>query len=275
MSVRDPDAILAAWLDEGPERLPDATRRAIAVTTRTTHQSRRLPWMPWRFPTMNGMSRFALAAVAIVAVALGGLYLFNPAPQGGTGGPPATPSPVATPGPSPSPSATTRPALTGSFTSAIHGISTAYPAGWTVERGVQPWTSGLPPQCEPGCADRIAEVDSGSPFLGLSSQPRGGRTGEQWAADLLNEPTWDATCPPETEPVSIDGAPGMIAVICPDGTLTALTWVEDRGYLIVLYGVDDTAWFKQILTTVRLHPEDAVAPSASPSARSSSSPSPS
>ena len=38
---RDPDAILAAWLDEGPDRLPEATRRAIAVTTRTTHQTRR------------------------------------------------------------------------------------------------------------------------------------------------------------------------------------------------------------------------------------------
>ncbi len=32
---RDPDAILAAWLHEGPAGLPDATRRAIAVTTRT------------------------------------------------------------------------------------------------------------------------------------------------------------------------------------------------------------------------------------------------
>ena len=26
---RDPDEILAAWLDEGPTRLPDQTRRAI------------------------------------------------------------------------------------------------------------------------------------------------------------------------------------------------------------------------------------------------------
>ena len=47
---RDPDAILAAWLDEGPTRLPDATRRAIAVTTRTTRQSRLPIWLPWRAP---------------------------------------------------------------------------------------------------------------------------------------------------------------------------------------------------------------------------------
>ena len=28
---RDPDAILAAWLEEGPTGLPEPTRRAIAV----------------------------------------------------------------------------------------------------------------------------------------------------------------------------------------------------------------------------------------------------
>ena len=37
---RDPDAILAAWLEEGPTALPEPTRRAIAVTTRTTTQRR-------------------------------------------------------------------------------------------------------------------------------------------------------------------------------------------------------------------------------------------
>jgi hypothetical protein len=94
---RDPDAILAAWLEEGPSRLPEATRRAIAVTTRTAHQSRRPMWLPQRFPTMNGMSRVALAAVAVVAVALGGLYLFNRPPAGGIGGPSDSPTPTATP----------------------------------------------------------------------------------------------------------------------------------------------------------------------------------
>ena len=84
---RDPDAILATWLEDGPVRLPDATKRAIAVTTRTTRQSRRPMWVPWRFPPMNGATRFALGAVAVVAVALGGLYLFNPAPGGVIGGP--------------------------------------------------------------------------------------------------------------------------------------------------------------------------------------------
>ena len=99
---RDPDAILAAWLEEGPRRLPDATRRAIAVTTRTTRQSRGPMWLPQRSPTMNGMSRVALAAVAVVAVAFGGLYLFNLAPKGGVGGQSPTPT-AASASPSPGP----------------------------------------------------------------------------------------------------------------------------------------------------------------------------
>jgi hypothetical protein len=272
---RDPDAILAAWLDEGPVRLPEASRRAIAVTTRTTHQSRRPRWLPWRFPTMNGMSRFALAAVAVVAVALGGLYLFNPAPQGGTGGPPATPSPAATPEPSSSPSATARPALTGSYTSAIHGISISYPAGWTIEAATQAWTSGSSSECDPPCEDRIVEKESDSAFLSLASQPLGGVMGEQWAATVHSDPALGGTCGPDVETISIDGAPGMIARICPDGLLTAQTWVDGRGYFILLYRVDDVDWFKQILATVKLHPEDAVTPSASSSRTPSSSPSPS
>jgi len=100
---RDPDAILATWLEDGPVRLPDATKRAIAVTTRTTRQSRRPMWTPWRFPPMTGATRFALGAVAVVAVALGGLYLFNPAPGGVIGGPGPTATPAASPTPTPMP----------------------------------------------------------------------------------------------------------------------------------------------------------------------------
>ena len=98
---RDPDAILAAWLEEGPTRLPESTRRAIAVATRTTHQTRRPMRVPWRFPTMNGLTKLALGALAVVAFALGGLYLINPMPQSGVGGPSATPTPTPTPSPSP------------------------------------------------------------------------------------------------------------------------------------------------------------------------------
>jgi hypothetical protein len=273
---RDPDAILAAWLDEGPDRLPEATKRAIAVTTRSTHQTRHPMWVPWRFPTMNGTSRLALGVVAVVAVALGGLYLFNRTPQPGVGGPGPSPSASIAPSPSaePSSSPSALPALTGTHTSAIYGISTSYPSDWTVVAATQPWTSGLPNGCDPPCADRINEKEDDSAFLSLSSQPLDGRAGDGWATQVMNDPRMEATCPPTTEPVSIDGAPGRIAILCPDGLLTAFAWTPDRGYFIVLYGVDDVDWFKEILATVRLHPEDAlVAPSADPSSNPSASPS--
>jgi hypothetical protein len=105
---RDPDAILAAWLEEGPDVLPESTRRAIDVTTRTTHQARRLAWLPWRATNMNGMTRLALAAAAVVAVVVGGLYFLRPATDpSGVGGPgsPAPSASLASPNPTPEPSA--------------------------------------------------------------------------------------------------------------------------------------------------------------------------
>ena len=144
---RDPDAILASWLEEGPNRLPDGTKRSIAVTTRTTRQARRPMSVPWRAPTLNGLTRPILAAVAVVAVVVGGLYLLRPGPQPGVGGPGSpvpsvSPTPSASPAPSPSPTPSPRPspepsvgALTQAFTSPTLGYSIRYPAGWTHRQG--------------------------------------------------------------------------------------------------------------------------------------------
>src|SRR6476646_211946 len=90
---RDPDAILAAWLEEGPTALPEPTRRAIAVTTRTTTQQRHPLWVPRGRPLMNTYARWAVAAIAVVLAIGGAAYFLAP---GGcqNGGPPiATPSP--------------------------------------------------------------------------------------------------------------------------------------------------------------------------------------
>ena len=76
---RDPDAILAAWLEEGPSALPEPTRRAIAVNTRTMNQRRHLMWLPQRSPVMNPFFRIAAVAVVVVAVLGGAVYLWRPA----------------------------------------------------------------------------------------------------------------------------------------------------------------------------------------------------
>ena len=115
---RDPDAILAAWLEEGPNALPEPTRRAIAVTTRNVHRSRLPTWLPWRDPNMNGMSRLALATVAVVAIVVGELVVLRPGADqpggvGGRGSPvpsvSVAPSPSALPSASASPSTSARP----------------------------------------------------------------------------------------------------------------------------------------------------------------------
>ena len=99
-------------------------------------------------------------------------------------------------------------------------------------------------------------------FVALASQPLGEISGDEWIADYL---AGDATCGDATEPATIDGVSGVISPDCYGGR-AALVTVDDRGYLIWLYGSDDVGWFRDIVATVKLHPEDATnsAPSASP-----------
>ena len=165
---RDPDAILTAWLEEGPTVLPEPTRRAIAVSTRNVHRSRLSTWLPWRDPNMNGMSRLALATVAVVAIVVGGLVVLRPGADqpGGVGGPGSpvpsasvAPSPSALPSASAPPSAAARPepsvgALAQAFTSPTFGYSIRYPTGWTST----PTTGDGP---SPGGADDFGSAAGG------------------------------------------------------------------------------------------------------------------
>jgi len=86
---RDPDEILAEWLDHGPTRLPDQTRRAIAVAIPTTTQRRRGRFAPWRFPTMRPIAKAASAALVLAVIAGGTLFAVGSTKGGGA----ATPSP--------------------------------------------------------------------------------------------------------------------------------------------------------------------------------------
>ena len=99
---RDSDAILAAWLEEGPTALPEPSRRAIAVTTRTTTQRRHPIWVPRGRPLMNTYARWAVAAIAVVLAIGGAAYFLAPA-GGQVGGPPNATSSAASSSSSPAP----------------------------------------------------------------------------------------------------------------------------------------------------------------------------
>src|SRR5262245_54226717 len=91
MSIpRDPDLVIATWLEDGPRALPDATRRAITVTTEHTRQTRRAWWPPLRTPPMTGNARFAAAGGPRACSAVtGAATLPDPCGRASPVGPPA------------------------------------------------------------------------------------------------------------------------------------------------------------------------------------------
>ena len=68
MTTPDIELLLDRWLGEGTDVLPDRSVDAVLRTIEHTSQ-RRAFRASWRFPTMNGSSRFAMLAGAAVIVA--------------------------------------------------------------------------------------------------------------------------------------------------------------------------------------------------------------
>ncbi len=70
----------------------------------------------------------------------------------------------------------------------------------------------------------------------------------------------DQRSPPATMPPSRRRSTVSLASYPPIcyGGQAALVTVDDRGYLIWLYGSDDVGWFRDIVATVKLRPEDAT-----------------
>jgi hypothetical protein len=168
------------------------------------------------------------------------------------------PSPAPSASPSPDPSAP--PPLGQTFDSTIHGISITYPDGWIAVPATEPWTSmdqfnmgpALDHVWDPIIRDHLS--------VNLASVPLDGKPGETWANEFLAHP--DLGCSGAPEAITVDGAS---ALLCRPAIAAA--WTGDRGYFIWLYlsGDDpwlpqyyDETWFRGILDTVQLRPEDAI-----------------
>lgn len=126
--LRDPDVIIAAWLDDGPDDLPAATRRSIVVGMRAV--SRRRPGPLPGGIQMPSVLRLAVAAALVVAVGAIALTVIAPRPTPNVGiGPAETASP---PTPSPTlhvidPLRTPSP-LVGTASTFVHPFSYRLPA---------------------------------------------------------------------------------------------------------------------------------------------------
>ena len=181
---RDPDAILAAWLEEGPNRLPEQTRRAIEVNTRTTEQKRRSLWAPWRTPLMTPFARVAIAAIAVIALTGGAVYLFRPGQ--GVGVAPPTPSPIVTAAPSSAPPPSEAPATVPvdwtTYTSSRFAYTIDYPADWGLTPATLDWPSiGFPDDAN---MDNLGPRPFGTQLFLSSLSLTGGKDAAAWTAEL-------------------------------------------------------------------------------------------
>jgi hypothetical protein len=288
----DPEAVLTAWLDDGPTDLPDATRRAILTSLPTTPQARRGLLAPWRFPPMNMFARGA-AVLAVAVVAIGALALLA-GPRDGVGGP--SPSSIPSPASSSASSSPSTPAsepplptLNATFTSPSYGYQVKYPTGWTVTPGIGPW----PPGTERFPGDPISDAivtPSGTYRVRLSGASialPSGMTMDQFRAfaSPLSSPFNSDPCSPVAPlpvPLKINdqansaASPQPVEAVVSINGCDALAefggYIYDveviaggRGYTFSLDGHVTTADALAWLAAIKLEPASARTPSAAPS----------
>ena len=94
-SERDATRIVQSWLEVGSTGIPDRVLDAV-IAELPSRPQRRSRWSPWRTSTMKFLVPIAatVAAIAVVAVVLGGRFLSN---EPTVGGPTDSPTPSPTP----------------------------------------------------------------------------------------------------------------------------------------------------------------------------------
>jgi hypothetical protein len=135
---RDPDAIVAAWLEDGPVRLPPETRSAITVALRTQPRAGRRAIPGGNMLPLNKLT--TAAAIVLAAGLVSAVLLVN---RGTATGP--TPSAVTPSAPIPSDGPSALPAdavsTTGwrSFSSQRYAYDMQYPPNMSAQQSVRQW----------------------------------------------------------------------------------------------------------------------------------------
>ena len=227
------------YATEAPQRAPDRVLESVLATSDITRQRRAVFRLPWRFPIMNSYAKMAIAAVAVIAIGAVGLAVLATGRAARLG--------VVTPTASPTsgPSVRRSSELTESFTSSVHGISVSYPADWSVEAATEPWTDG----CCPGSVDGVRDIiDDGAVNESLRLVWRRSRSAAMPVSNgrttFWRTRTASASRRPSRSPSRARRACSRTAPMRRARTgYSALAWTQDRGYWIVLYRIDDRAWF--------------------------------
>jgi hypothetical protein len=252
---RDPDAILAAWLEEGPNHLPNATRRAIAVGLRSIRQTRRARRVPRLPNVMHPFARIAVAAAAIVIVAGGAFSLLSPSNQGVLGPPPASRSPSAAPtgAPSATDGASAAPGAWKAFRSRRFQYRLEVPAGWVHSIPVDDLPDDLFPGEEAQFADRWDEPVLRTPYVIVAViQPAPGSIAD-WRDRRLSQLTADCDASDPIE-ISIAGTTGeRRSATCQSGRTTEIVLfvIAERVYTIETSAIaEDAATGRAVLDHV-------------------------
>jgi hypothetical protein len=247
---RDPDLILAAWLDENAIPLPTTTRRAIDVAIRTTPQDRRSTWLPRR-SDMNILLRLG-AVAAVLVVAVGTFALIQRPPDAGV-------APAATPGASPgaSSSAAPDPSTWETFTSERYGFEVRYPIGWDVYPSTGQYQPGVDND-DQVVSDRITVGAGFSGLYSSSAAREADTTPELWIEQHV------CPCEPaesEWESRTVDGQPALQRLAnVGEEAIEMYVFTDERVYRFIGVSVmvrDQPLW-EAFVSTIRLHPEDAV-----------------
>jgi hypothetical protein len=204
-----------------------------------------------------GIAVFAFAAIGFVKL-LG-------SERGPVTHPAVPPSPTAAPRPSPAPGFSR-------FSSALHGITIDYPAGWKVRPATEPWNhrtitfdaANVDVIFDPTLRDDL--------YLAMVSEPFGGKAATEWVQ--AHVPPTVGIC---MGAIGSGGGGGAL-----DGNYAWFEYCGDRhgarwnvvivatatrGYIIYLLVADerrlqatyDWHWFRRVLLkTVDLRPEDAL-----------------